>query len=113
MSRHGSCSILAAAALRPAPTSASPAPLAYTEGMAQAQRNEILDAALALDPLERAQVAHQLIVSIESNAHVNAELLDQLEDQIDVELAKKTLAEMKANGEEPVALEGVKKRLGM
>jgi len=81
--------------------------------MAQAQRNEILDAALALKPLERAQVAHELIVSIESNAHVNAELLDQLEDQIDVELAKKTLAEMKANGEEPVALEDVKKRLGL
>ncbi len=99
-------------ALRRGPR-ASPAALAYTDGMAQAQRNEILDAALALEPLERAQVAHQLIVSIDSSANVNAELLDQLEDQIDVELAKKTLAEMKANGEEPVALEDVKKRLGL
>jgi PHD/YefM family antitoxin component YafN of YafNO toxin-antitoxin module len=41
------------------------------------------------------------------------ELLEFIEDQIDVAAAEKALAEMKANGETPVAWEDVKARLGL
>lgn len=88
--------------------------LRYTELMAQAQRKEdVLEAALQLDPLDRARVAHELIASIEGHANVDAGLLEQLEDQIDVAISNQILAEMKASGEQPVAWEDTKKRLGL
>ena len=49
-----------------------------------------------------------VLVSVE-----DLELLEAIEDRIDVEDARKALAEMKARGEKPLPWQAVKKRLGL
>lgn len=41
------------------------------------------------------------------------ELIEKLEDQLDVEAARRALAEMKRKGQKPVPYETVRKRLGL
>ena len=72
-----------------------------------AAAKEILEAALKLDPIERARVADTLWHSL-SEAEVEA-----IEDAEDVVEAEAILARMKENREQPIPWEDVKKRLGL
>ncbi|HVZ86282.1 MAG TPA: addiction module protein [Polyangia bacterium] len=68
---------------------------------------EILEAALKLDPIERARLADNLWHSL-SEADIEA-----IEDAEDVADAEKILVRMKENREQPIPWEDVKKRLGL
>ena len=67
---------------------------------------EILEAALKLDPIERARVAESILHSL-SEAEIEA-----IEDDEDVREARAALEEMKRTGEKPISLEQVKRELG-
>jgi putative addiction module component (TIGR02574 family) len=68
---------------------------------------EILEAALKLDPIERARLADTIWRSI-SEADIEA-----IEDAEDTADAEAILARMKENREAPIPWEDVKKRLGL
>ena len=68
---------------------------------------QILEAALKLDPIERARVAETLLHSL-SEAEIEA-----IEDEEDVVEARAALDEMKRTGEKPIPLEQVKRDLGL
>jgi hypothetical protein len=78
----------------------------YTDDMSAAAK-EILEAALKLDPVERARVADTLWHSL-SEAEVEA-----IEDAEDIVDAEAILARMKQNREQPIHWDDVKKRLGL
>ena len=62
---------------------------------------------------ERVRVEHRTGGAVAIISIDDLELLEYLEDQLDIEAAYKALTEMKAKGEEPVAWEDVKGRLGI
>ncbi len=68
---------------------------------------EILEAALKLDPIERARVAESILRSL-SEAEIEA-----IEDGEDVREARAALDEMRRTGEKPIPLEQVKRELGL
>jgi putative addiction module component (TIGR02574 family) len=68
---------------------------------------EILEAALKLEPIERARLADTIWQSLGE-----AEI-EKIEEAEDVGRAEAVLARMKENREEPVAWEDVKKRLAL
>ena len=65
---------------------------------------EILEAALKLDPVERARVAETILHSL-SEADIEG-----IEDAEDVADAEAALDEMKRTGEKPIPWEEIKKR---
>ena len=68
---------------------------------------EIIEAALKLDPLERARLADTIWHSL-SEAEIEA-----IEDAEDLVEAQALLARMKENREQPIPWEDVKKQLGL
>jgi hypothetical protein len=68
---------------------------------------ELIEAALKLDPVERARVADTIWQSL-SEAEIEA-----IEDAEDVVGAQAILARMKQNREQPIPWEDVKKKLGL
>jgi hypothetical protein len=68
---------------------------------------EIIEAALKLDPVERARVAETLLHSL------SAEEIEAIEDEEDVREARAALDEMKRTGEKAIPLEQVKRQLGV
>jgi PHD/YefM family antitoxin component YafN of YafNO toxin-antitoxin module len=62
---------------------------------------------------ERVRVDRRGAPSVAIVSLQDLELLEFLEDQIDRETAERAIAEMKASGQEPVAWEQVKARLGL
>jgi putative addiction module component (TIGR02574 family) len=68
---------------------------------------EIIEAALKLDPVERARLADTIWHSL-SEAEIEA-----IEDAEDVVEAQAILARMKKNREQPIPWEDVKRRLGL
>ncbi len=69
-----------------------------------AAAKEIIEAALKLDPTERARIADTIWHSL-SEAEIEA--IEDAEDVVDGEAA---LEEMKRTGEEPIAWEKIKKQ---
>jgi hypothetical protein len=65
---------------------------------------EILEAALKLDPVERARVAETILHSL-SEADIEA-----IEDAEDIADAEAALDDMKRTGEKPIPWEEIKKR---
>ncbi len=78
----------------------------YT-GLVMSAAKEIVEAALKLDPMERASVADRIWHSL-SEAEIEA-----IEDAEDVVDAEGILARMKQNREQPIPWEDVKKRIGV
>jgi putative addiction module component (TIGR02574 family) len=68
---------------------------------------EIIEAALKLDPVERARLADAIWHSL-SEAEIEA-----IEDAEDVVGAQAILARMKENREQPIPWEDVKRQLGL
>jgi len=68
---------------------------------------EIIEAALKLDPVERARLADTIWHSL-SEAEIEA-----IEDAEDVVESQAILARMKENREQPIPWEDVKKQLGL
>ena len=68
---------------------------------------EVLEAALKLEPVERARVAETLLDSL-TEAEIEA-----VEDAEDVAEARAALDEMKRTGEASVPLERIKRDLGL
>ena len=68
---------------------------------------QIIEAALKLDPVERARVADTIWHSL-SEAEIEA-----IEDDEDIVEARAALDEMKRTGEKPIPLEQVKKTIGL
>ena len=68
---------------------------------------ELIEAALKLDPVDRARVADTIWQSL-SEAEIEA-----IEDAEDVVESRAILARMKENREQPIPWEDVKKQLGL
>ena len=68
---------------------------------------ELIEAALKLDPVDRARVADTIWQSL-SEAEIEA-----IEDAEDVVESRAILARMKENHEQPIPWEDVKKQLGL
>jgi hypothetical protein len=68
---------------------------------------EIIEAALKLDPVERARVAETILHSL------SVDEIEAIEDEDDVHEARAALEEMARTGEKAVPLEQVKRQLGL
>jgi predicted DNA-binding protein len=76
----------------------------YIHPIMSSSAKEILEAALKLDPVERARVAETLLHSL-SEAEIEA-----IEDTEDIADAEAALEEMKRTGEQPIPWEEIKKQ---
>ncbi len=68
---------------------------------------DIIDAALKLDPVQRARVADAILHSLSEDE------IEAIEDAEDVAAARATIDEMKRTGEKPIPLDQVKRELGL
>ncbi len=77
----------------------------YTQGTMSTK--ELIEAALKLDPVERAQLADTIWQSLSESE------IEAIEDAEDVVEARASLARMKEDREQPIPWEDVKKQLGL